>query len=174
MSLSVCLLPDASAERAVRRLWERLEDGGVPSLRTHTHGRHVPHLTLASLRSYRLGDVRTALGGLPQAPGTEVHFDGLGVFRRSRCWLLPALTEDLLARQQAVVSELSSLSTDLHRHYRPGAWMPHLTLAPRAHLEQLPTIGRLVFEILPLTVTFPRAALVETSTGRVHDLPHPL
>jgi hypothetical protein len=47
MALSVCLLPDETGERAVRRLWHRLEGAGVPTLLSHTHGRHVPHLTLA-------------------------------------------------------------------------------------------------------------------------------
>ena len=174
MSLSVCLLPDASSERAVRRLWERLEDAGVPSLLTHTHGRHLPHLTLASLRTFRLEDVQAALTVLPAAPATEVHFDGLGMFRRSRCWLLPAVTGSLLARQEAVVAALGSQSASLHRHYRPGTWLPHLTIAPRVHLEQLPTIGRLVFEVLPVTVTFSRAGLVHVGTGEIHDLPHPV
>jgi hypothetical protein len=50
--------------------------------------------------------------------------------------------------------------------------MPHLTLAPRAHLDQLSTIAHAVFEVLPLAVTLPRAALVETSDGTVHSLPH--
>ena len=48
-SLSVCLLLDDAAARAVRRLWRQLAEDGVPSLATYTHGRHVPHLTLASL-----------------------------------------------------------------------------------------------------------------------------
>lgn len=172
MSLSVCLLPDDPSDRVVRRLWERLEKAGLPTLLTHTHGRHVPHLTLASLRSYEQADVRAALVALPAADETVMHFDGLGMFRRSRCWLLPAVTEDLLARQDAVVAELTSQGADLHRHYRPGTWLPHLTVAPRVHLDQLPEVARQVFEVLPLAVTFSRAALVETSTGEIHHLPH--
>ena len=171
MALSVCLLPADSADRVVRRLWSRLEEAGVPSLLTHTHGRHVPHLTFASMRSYRLDHVRAALAVLAAPEVPDLRFDGLGVFRRSRCWLLPAVTEDLLTRQAAVVSALGSHG-DLHRHYQPGTWMPHLTIAPRVHLDQLPTVGRTVFEVLPLTVPFARAALVETGTDVIHDLPH--
>lgn len=171
MALSVCLLPDESANRVVRRLWQRLEDHGIRTLLTHTHGRHVPHLTLATLRGYDLDQVRSGLTALPVARPAAVPFDGLGVFRRSRCWLLPALTEGLLARQAGVVAATVAGGADLHRNYVPGTWMPHLTLAPRLHLDDLPTVAKIVFEVLPLQVAFSRAALVDTSTGSVEVLP---
>ena len=174
MALSVCLLLDPEADRAVRRLWERLEGDGVRTLLTHTHGRHVPHLTLATLRDYDHDAVRCALTDLPSADPTVVPFDGLGMFRRSRCWLLPAVTAGLLARQETVVDAVLCTGADLHRNYRPGSWMPHLTLAPRLRLEDLPTVAHTVFEMLPLSVRFSRAALVDTSTGRVVALPHPV
>ena len=172
MALSVCLLPDPPAERAVRRLWARLEEQGITSLQTHTHGRHLPHLTLASLRSYDLDAVRAALDDVAAAEPTTLHVDGLGMFRRSRCWLLPAVSPGLVERQEAVATALAATGADLHRHYLPGTWMPHLTLAPRVHLDQLSTVARSVFEVLPLAVTLSRAALVDTSTGTVHPLPH--
>jgi 2'-5' RNA ligase len=170
MALSVCLLPDTPADRAVRRVWQRLEDHGIRTLLTHTHGRHVPHLTLATLRSYDLESVRAGLAALPVVQPTVVPFDGLGMFRRSRCWLLPAVTENLLARQANVVAATVGGGADLHRNYVPGTWMPHLTLAPRLHLDDLPTVAKIVFEVLPLAVGFPRAALVDTSTGHVDEL----
>ena len=176
MALSVCLLFDEPAEKAVRGVWRRLEEAGVPSLLSHTHGRHVPHLSLASLRSYTLDQVRSALEAVP-APGdgkadAVLHFDGLGMFRRSRCWLLPAVTRDLLDRQAAVVAALQATGADLHRHYVPGTWLPHLTLAPRVHLADLPVVARAAFEILPLVAGLSCAALVDTSTGDISYLPH--
>ena len=172
MALSVCLLPDAPADRAVRRVWERLEEHGIRTLLTHTHGRHVPHLTLATLRAYDHDAVRSALVALPDVEPTVVPFDALGLFRRSRCWLLPAVTECLLRRQAGVVAATEGTGADLHRNYVPGTWMAHLTLAPRLHLEDLPTVAKIVFDVLPLTVAFSRAALVDTSTGHVDVLPH--
>jgi hypothetical protein len=172
MALSVCLLLDERSDRAVRRLWHRLEAEGITTLLSHTHGHHVPHLSFASLRSYDLADVREELGALPPADVTVVQFDGLGLFRRSRCWLLPAVTENLLSRQEAAVHAVQATGADLHRHYRPGTWMPHLTLAPRMHLAQLPVVAKSVFAVLPVELTFDRAALVDTSTGRVYSLPH--
>ena len=75
MSLSVCLLLDDRSDRAVRQLWRRLEDAGLTTLLSHTHGRHVPHLTLASLLSYDLEEVRAALTERPQREPTDLHLD---------------------------------------------------------------------------------------------------
>lgn len=170
MALAVCLLLDQPADDVVRRLWERMEAAGVPTLRSHTHGRHVPHLTYASLRSWDLAAVTAQLGGLPEQPPMRLHLDGLGIFRRSRCWLAPALTADLAPRQAAVVDAVLATGADLHQHYRPGTWTPHVTLAPRMHLRDLPTVAGLVNDVLPVSATASRAALIDTSTGERHPL----
>ncbi len=172
MAVSVCLLLDDGADRAVRRLWRRLEDDGVPTLLTHTHGRHVPHLTFASLLDCDLEQVAGALSALPPAPAAPVHFDALGMFRRSRCWLVPGVTSSLVARQETVADRVLETGAVLHKHYRPGEWLPHLTLAPRLHLTDLATVARRVYDVLPLEASLAGAALVETRTGRLHRLPH--
>jgi 2'-5' RNA ligase len=174
VALSVCLLPDAASDELVRALWRRLEAAGITTLLTHTHGHHVPHLSFASLRSYDLDAVAERLCRLPDPGTTTLPFDALGMFRRSRCWLVPAASGDLVERQERVVAAVRPTGADLHRNYEPGAWTPHVTLAPRLHLEQLPVVARATFEVLPLTLAFDRAALVDTSTGRRHPLPHPV
>jgi 2'-5' RNA ligase len=172
VALSVCLLLDDVSDRAVRRLWGRLEDAGVPTLLSHTHGRHLPHLTLASLTSYDLPAVRTALTALPAAEPLDIRFEALGMFRRSRCWLAPTVTTGLLVRQEAAVRAVRDAGAEVHHAYRPGEWLPHLTLAPRLHLRELAVVAEKVNEILPLPATFDRAALVQTSTGEVETLTH--
>jgi hypothetical protein len=174
VTLAVCLLLDNRADATVRRLWRRLEDTGVPTLLTHTHGHHVPHLTWAALRSYDLDAVRTALEALPEQPPLDLHLDALGTFRRSRCWLAPAVTTSLVERQAAIVAAVDETGADLHRHYRPGSWVPHVTLAPRLHLDDLATVAKLVYDVLPITATGERSALIDTSTGARHPLRHPI
>jgi hypothetical protein len=83
VALTVCLLPDSRADAVVRRLWRRLETVGVPTLLSHTHGRHVPHLTYAALRDGRVEEVLEVLGALPEQPPLELYLDALGTFRRS-------------------------------------------------------------------------------------------
>lgn len=172
MALSVCLLLDTRADQTLRALWHRLETVGVPTLLTHTHGHHLPHLTLASLLDYDLEAVRAALTALAVQQPEPVVLDALGMFRRSRCWLALAPTPALVGRQRTAVAAVRAVGARVHRSYEPGVWVPHLTLAPRLHLEQLPVVARHVFEVLPVEATIERAVLVDTTTGTVHPLPH--
>jgi 2'-5' RNA ligase len=173
-SLSLCLLPDQQAEQAVRRLWRQLHDDGLPSLAGHTHGRHVPHVTLAALGDVPVDGVLGAVAALPGSEPTPVTFQALGCFTRSRCSLVPAVPADLLVRHERVVAALEAAGTPVHRHYLPGAWVPHLSVATRAPVEALPRIARRVYEVLPLAAVLERAALVDTTTGQVFPLPRPV
>lgn len=171
MSLSLCLLLDEAADQAVRRLWRQLEDDGLPSLLSHTHGRHVPHVTLAALNGASWHEVRDVLTALPEAGPHQVTFQALGAFTRSRCSMVPAVSADFLRRHQTVVEALQQAGMPVHRHYLPGTWLPHLTVATRAPLTSLPLIARRVYEVLPLVATLERTAVVDTTTGDVHRVP---
>jgi hypothetical protein len=174
VTLAVCLLLDDRADAAVRGLWRRLEDAGVPTLLTHTHGLHVPHLTWAALRRYDLDAVQAALEGMPEQPPAALHLDAFGTFRRSRCWLAPAVTAPLVERQAAVVAASRASGAAVHRHYEPGTWVPHLTLAPRGHLRDLPTVASMVYDVLPIEAIGESTVLIDTSTGARYPLAHPI
>ena len=77
-------------------------------------------------------------------------------------------TLDLLHHQASVAAALNG--HEVHRHYRPGSWQPHLTLAPRMPAESLPQVASRVYEVLPLPARLHRLVVVDTSTGTVHDL----
>lgn len=170
MALAVCLLFDDRTDRALRRLWDRLEDLDVPSLRSHTHGRHVPHLSYAVLRTWVLDDVRAAVEDIASGPALDLHFDALGTFRRGRCWLAPALVPDIAKRQRSVADAVASAGADLHRNYVPGLWVPHCTVAPRVTLGALPTVAAAVYDLLPIHARAEHAALVDSASGRVWPL----
>jgi 2'-5' RNA ligase len=170
VALAVCLLFDRRSERAVRALWDRVEEQGVGSLRSHTHGRHVPHVSYAVLRRWDQAAVTEALAGLGPGEPVEVSFDGVGLFRRGRTWLLAGVSADLVARQQRVVEAVVATGADLHKHYRPGIWLPHCSVAPRATLAQLPHVVASVMDVLPLQARLDRAALVNSATGEISPL----
>lgn len=172
VTLTIYLLLDPRTDRALRQLWDRLEGAGIATLRSHTHGRHVPHVSYAVLRSWDLDKVEQAVSAVPDRGPVELHFDALGMFRRSRSWLVPAAPADLVPRQQQVVEAVVGTGAELHRHYQPGLWVPHCTLAPRVRLEQLSTLAALVYDVLPIHATADRAALVDSGTGRRVPLPH--
>jgi hypothetical protein len=55
---------DDRADAAVRQLWQRLTDAGLPSMATRTHRRHRPHVSLAvagSLADADLAPLRSVL-----------------------------------------------------------------------------------------------------------------
>jgi hypothetical protein len=170
VALAVCLLFDRRSERAIRALWERLEENGVPSMSSHTHGRHVPHISYAVLRRWDIAAVSGALAAVDGGPAVELCFDGVGLFRRGRTWLLAGVNADFVTRQQRVVDAVVATGADLHKHYRPGIWLPHCSVAPRTTLTQLPVAVASVFDVLPLTVRLDRAALVNSATGEVCPL----
>lgn len=170
MALAVCLLFDRRSERAVRGLWDRLEDVGVRSLRSHTHGGHLPHLSYAVLRRWDDAAVRDALAGIDGAGPVDLTFDGMGLFRRGCVWLVAGVSAQFVARQQRVVEAVTAAGTDLHKHYRPGTWLPHCSLAPRATLAQLPAVAAAVMDVLPLRVRMDHAALINSATGEVTPL----
>lgn len=72
MGLAVCLLFDARSDLLMRQLWSRLEDAGVSTLATHTHGRHYPHLSYAVLRSWDLERAQEAIAALPAAEPAQL------------------------------------------------------------------------------------------------------
>jgi 2'-5' RNA ligase len=170
VALAVCLLFDARSDRALRGLWSRLEADGVRTLQSHTHGRHHPHLSYAVLRSWDLSKVVSALDSLPDSGPFSMICHGTLAFPRGRAALAPAITADLAGRQERVVSELVGAGADLHHHYRPGSWVPHVSVATRAQGAQLPTVVKAIADVLPLTLRVDRAALIDSSTGQTWPL----
>jgi hypothetical protein len=172
VALAVCLLFDARSDLLVRELWSRLEDAGVPTLASHTHRRHHPHLSYAVLRSWDLSAVQETLAGLPTADPFDMSFHGTVAFPRGRAALAPAVTADLAVRQCRVVTALEATGAELHRNYVAGQWVPHVSVATRAPGSVLTTVVRAIADTLPLTVRVDRAALVDSGTGRTWPLPH--
>jgi 2'-5' RNA ligase len=172
MALAVCLLFDARSDRLMRQLWSRLETDGVHTMESHTHGRHHPHLSYAVLRSWDLSRVRSALGALPDHGAFAMSFHGTLSFPRGRAALAPAVTADVVRRQEQVVSAVVGTGANLHKNYEPGNWVPHVSVATRARGAQLTTVVKAIADALPLTVQVDRAALVDSATGETWPLPH--
>jgi hypothetical protein len=172
VALGVCVLFDSATDRALRALWDRLEERGVPSLRSHTHGLHRPHLSYVVLLGWNLDAVREVVAALPDHGPYEMVFDAVGTFRRGRICLIPAVPADLVARQQAVVGAVAGTGALVHEHYQVGRWLPHCSIAPRARLEQLPVVAAAVYDVLPLPARAIHTALIDSATGQRWPLPN--
>lgn len=170
MSLAVCLLFDPDAERAIRDLWSRLEDHGIPTLLSHTHGHHHAHLSYAVALEWDLTRVQEAIEGLGDRGGFSIDVQGMLAFTRGRAALAVSVTADVVRRQEQVVSALTRTGATVHRHYLPGAWMPHISLVTTKATGQLPLIARTVSAVLPLRAQVVAAALIDSSTGESSPL----
>jgi 2'-5' RNA ligase len=166
VALAVCLLFDPDTDRAVRRLWSALEEAGLGTLLSHTHRRHVPHLSYAVLRTYDVDAVAAAVRALPPGSPLELHFDAVGLFPRGRAALLAPASEELLSRQRSLVEAVAATGADLHWHYRPGRWLPHCSLTTGTSQELLATAAVRAFDVLPLRARADRAALIDSGSGQ--------
>ena len=102
----------------------------------------------------------------------DLSFDGVGLFRRGRAWLLAGVPGDVVRRQEQVVAAVTATGAELHTHYVPGTWLPHCSLAPRAPLAQLPVLAATVYDVLPLPARAVHAALIDSATGQRWPLPN--
>ena len=171
MALALCLLLDPGSDRLVRALWQRLEADGIPTLLTHTHGRHVPHLSYAVLLAAEQEAVLSAAAGLGDAGPLEVAVQGTVVFPRGRVALAGSTTAALAIRQERAVEALRATGATVHRHYEPGHWMPHVSLTTGVVGARLPSVVDAVSDRLPLTLRCDRAAVIDTTDGTTWELP---
>jgi hypothetical protein len=151
----------AAVEAAVRAEWEALAAAGMSSLAGHTSASNAPHLTLAvrpaegGFGPFALPEAVAAALPLPVVLGAPMLF-GAGERRVLVRSVLP--TAGLLALHAAVHAHLAATAraetpagagagvdagagTDGVQdapHTRPGEWTPHVTLARRIRLEQVP------------------------------------
>jgi 2'-5' RNA ligase len=123
---AVTLRLDPTAAARVTALWDRLGDAGLPDLRTLSY---APHITLAILAERATGLVDRVAEVSAGWRSLAVRFAALGLFPADPAvvWLAPVPDAGLLACQRALVDALPG--EHLHPHYRPGAWVPHATLA---------------------------------------------
>jgi len=170
MALALCLLFDSRTERLVRELWARLEANGIPTLLSHTHGRHHPHLSYAVLLEWDEAEIRAAAYGLPDEGPVDVGVQGTVMFPRGRAAMACSVTSDVVARQERVTSALLASGALLHRHYAPGHWTPHVSVSTGVAAADMPAVVGAVSDVLPLTLRADRAALIDTSDGQVWPL----
>ena len=171
MALAVCLLFDGRSERLVRDLWSRLEAHGVRTLETHTHRRHRPHLSYAVLRDWDLDCVRDAVSALPDEGPFLVEGHGSVLFPRGRVALAVSIPAAAAARQERVARALEDAGADLHVHYRPGHWVPHVSVATRAQGAGQGVAVTTIADTLPMGLVVQRAALIDSATGQTWWLP---
>lgn len=133
---SVELLLDPDAEAAVSAEWDSLAALGLSSLAGHASASNRPHLTLVA-RIDLPPPHRDAFAGVAAFPitlGAPLLF-GTGERRVLARSVVPSVELlDLRARVHSAVG-----AGDDAPHTAPGEWMPHVALARRLRVADLPS-----------------------------------
>ena len=153
---TVELLPDADLECAVRDLWDRLRDAGLPSLAGHPHPTNRPHLTVITAAS---------IAGLANPPLPVAAHLGPARFL-GRALVLDVVPTDELRDIHA--RAWSSLSGN-HPWPAPLAWVPHISLALKVPQAQRAAALRTV-TTTPARGRFVAARSYDSQTRTVADL----
>jgi 2'-5' RNA ligase len=128
MPYAVTLPLDECAADHVQTLWRVLAEqaGSDDAIRVG----YTPHITLSVLPdASSASDIeRAAFRVAGKWEPLSVILAGLGVFPGPGpvSWIAPVVTAELLSRHAELHEALRSM--DVHPHYRPESWMPHVTL----------------------------------------------
>ena len=169
MAHAVELFFARSADAEIRALWRRLEDAGVPSTASQTHGRHDPHVTLAVASSIP-DHAREALGAEVRALAIpDLWLYTLGTFPSEDAVLLLSAVVDteVLAVHSAVHDVLAGKVTGPSAYYLPGAWIPHCTLSQGITREQLSKGFAALHPLEPVRAPISSVGVTDTRTGDV-------
>ena len=162
---------DPEADAAVRRLWERLDDAGVPSLGGGGAGPYRPHVSLAVFEE---GDPARLWAELSDPVGSGVglplEFAGPGSFPTADgvVFLQVVPTGHLLAFHAQVIAAYSATPSRLRPYYDVGRFVPHCTLATGLDEGARAVAAEVLADAtLPTVARVTSGALVEVPSGRV-------
>lgn len=129
MPLAITLRLDPISAVPIEAMWRKLAASGIDADRYQLG--YAPHITLAIYPDETpLKRLHTALEDTSRNwEALPICLSGLGAFpgNGTILWAVPVVTRELLARHQAIQTALPDLKVDAH--YRPGAWVPHVTLS---------------------------------------------
>ncbi len=149
MSRGVVLWPDETTSRAVTNLWSVLESEGVPTLASHTHGQHRPHVSLLVGEDLSPPEALGVLPVLPREPLCLVMHSA-GVFPGGVLFLACVPTTPLLEEQERVHRLIVPMTEGPWPYFDPAAWTPHVTVSYALGGGQLGRALPVVLDHLPM------------------------
>jgi 2'-5' RNA ligase len=170
--LAVEFFFDPDADAAVRRLWQRLEQAGVPSLGTRTHRRHRPHVTFAMAGSIPSRAVRALQADLRLLSLPSLWLYTLGTFPTTEnvLWLGAVVDTEVLAVHHAVHDVLAGAVKQPSAYFLPGSWVPHCTLAQDLSAAQLAAGMTALHPVAPVRARVVEVGITDVRTGEVEHL----
>jgi hypothetical protein len=164
MSRGVVLWPDDRTSSIVWGLWRELEDAGIATLSTESHGRHRPHVSLAVGEDL---DHQSALEALVRVPEGRIplRIDSVGIFPDGTDVLHVVMSSELQSEYRRVNSLVEGLLQDPWPYYQLDRWTPHLTIAHRLTPVELSIALPIIGANLPVVGTLETGGVEDGGTG---------
>jgi hypothetical protein len=170
MHFAIELFLDEYADHQVRQIWAALDRAGIRSLGADTESAYRPHVSLSVFERCDSAEVakalRPILGG---SIGLPLPLVSLGCFPPAEAapvFLGVAPSVSLLELHGEVDQAIDSVVDGVWPYYRPGALMPHCTLAMRV-AEKAKALEIAAGFDLPIMARVGSAYLVEVPGGRI-------
>lgn len=144
MALAVNLLFDVETTRAVAGIWAALAAEGVS--RDMIDLDYPPHVTLVVVDDEALEpQLRAALALGEGRPAMSMTLGPVRRFDKTTiCWLA-AEGEGLLDLHAAVADTVPAAA--IRAHYRPGQWVPHMTLQTQGDPDVGTAVARAIWPV---------------------------
>lgn len=176
MPCATTLYFDLETDAAIRRLWQAIEDAGLPS--TMLNIGYRPHLTLSVCESLDLDAMRADLSALMAAfRPIPLTFPNLGAFLQAEGVVFLGVTvTPALLDLHAQIWHLSEAHTiGVSGYYAPGVWVPHVTLGYGLVQEQVGSvINTLLKAPLPASGMATELVISDVSPSGYVDLLRPI
>lgn len=159
MTCGAALQFDAQTDAAIRSAWQAIAAAGLPSRMPELN--YPPHLSLLLCEDLDLAAVRRALPAwIASQPPLRVDFPALGIFpgEEGVIYLAPTVSHALLDFHAGLWALLEPLTRNPSPLYRPGIWVPHVTL----DLELTRAQTGAVVEALNSAGCLPRRGVLES------------
>lgn len=168
MAHAIEMFLDSHADAQVQRIWDTLADANLPSLRTRTHQRHRPHVSLTVTESLAGADL-TALRHVLADLHPELDLYVLGTFPGNEgvLFLGVVVTAELLTLHQQVHQSLRDQPVQHWRYFLPDRWVPHCTLAQDLDRAGLAIAIDLLHDYQPIQARVSAVGITDTVTGDV-------
>ena len=150
MPCATTLYLDLETDAAIRRLWQGIEDAGLPSIMPNLGYR--PHISLAVCETMDVAEMRKILPPLLSVtPAIPLIFSYLGVFSKSDgvVYLGVTASRGLLEFHEKIWQIMAAHTSGHSEYYSPGVWVPHITINYDLTPEQ---VGRVVTTVLKLPI----------------------
>ncbi len=157
---------DEESDKTIRRYIEKIAertgnrfmiDNNVP-----------PHMTISSIEARSVEDLIPAFDSLEgKLNGGQIKIVSMGQLLPYVFYLTPVLNEYLTEMSECIYDAFKDVpDTSVSRFYRPGSWLPHITIAKTLSKEQMTA----AFEVMQNNFALFDARIVRLGLSRVN--PH--